>query len=575
MKVDLYTKVLLTVIAICLVWLCLGDMIKSLDVRVARKEERPEQEVKPTPATSTLRVTTKPLGASVYIDGELKGKTPIKDLKIEPGSYSVVIEKEGYSSVEETVLVKQSEKVEMVRDLLLIPGITITTRPSGASVKIDGELKGKTPIKDLKIDVGSYSMVIEKEGYSSIQETVEVKEGKKVEMVRALPIIAGCISVKTEPEGCHIYVDDKLYGVTPREIDEIKIGTHRVTLSHKDYEPKSVEIEVVEGETTELTEELKGLPGKVLVTSEPSGAQIWLNRKYIGKKTPATIEGVESGEVNIELKLKAYEDAVEKRVLKPNSSLTFTFDLKRRRVGLKETANSIGMKLVLIPAGEFMMGSPSTERKRDSDEVHQRKVRITKPFYIGKYEVTQSEYEAVMGKNPSRLKGANNPADSVSWNDAVEFCKKLSWKEGITYRLPTEAEWEYACRAGTTTAFHYGDSLSSEQANFDGKYPYGGAKKGPRREKTMPVGSFRPNAWGLHDMHGNVWEWCSDWYDKKYYSNSGVNDPEGPGSGKYRVLRGGSWDYSGWYCRSAQRVRIDKSYRDNNFAFRVARTLQD
>lgn len=240
-----------------------------------------------------------------------------------------------------------------------------------------------------------------------------------------------------------------------------------------------------------------------------------------------------------------------------------------------EITNSIGMKLVLIPAGEFMMGSPSSDSDGGPSEGPQHRVKITEPFYIGKYEVTQSQYEAVMGKNPSRFKGKNNPVECVSWNDAVEFCRKLSQKEGVTYRLPTEAEWEYACRAGTTTSFHYGDSLSSEQANFDGNYPYGGADKGPYRKRTMAVGSFKPNVWGLYDMHGNLWEWCNDRYNGSYYKRSSERNPTGPRSGSVggsRVLRGGSWNNVARLCRSANRIRNNPACAGNDFAFRCVRS---
>ncbi|MDA1016077.1 MAG: SUMF1/EgtB/PvdO family nonheme iron enzyme [Planctomycetota bacterium] len=249
--------------------------------------------------------------------------------------------------------------------------------------------------------------------------------------------------------------------------------------------------------------------------------------------------------------------------------------------------NSIGMKFALIPGGEFMMGSPESEEKRYTSE-HQHRVRITRAFHLGVFEVTQAQYERVMGKNPSSFSssGGNKdqvtgkdtgefPVERVSWEDAVEFCRRLSnlpaeRAAGNTYRLPTEAEWEYACRAGTTTPFSFGSVLNGKQANCSGNYPYGTDTKGPYLQRTMRVGSFAPNAFGLYDMHGNVWEWCSDWYDSDYYKNSPVSDPKGPGAGQFRVLRGGSWYVDAGFCRSAVRYGFSPDYRFNGLGFRVA-----
>src|ERR1019366_4146190 len=185
------------------------------------------------------------------------------------------------------------------------------------------------------------------------------------------------------------------------------------------------------------------------------------------------------------------------------------------------------------------------------------------------FEVTHSQYLKVMGKNPAFFKVAKPdfPIDQVSWNAGAEFCRRLSGmadekKASRTYRLPTEAEWEYACRAGTKTTFHFGDTLQATQANFDGNFPFGGADKGPNLQKPVKGGSYPPNAWGLYDMHGNVAEWCSDWYDPDYYKKSPKDDPKGPdngvvstGFGKdcFHVLRGGSWLDEGRACRAAYR----------------------
>jgi len=213
-----------------------------------------------------------------------------------------------------------------------------------------------------------------------------------------------------------------------------------------------------------------------------------------------------------------------------------------------EITNSIGMKLVYIPAGQFLMGGPSDEivSDFDRDESPQHHVKISKGFFIGGYEVTQGQYKAVMDKNPSKFKGDDNlPVEQVNWNDATEFCRKLSQKEGKIYRLPTEAEWEYTCRAGTQTRFSFSGSDS-------GLNDYGWCSSNSNNH-THPVGQKKPNGFGLYDMHGNVWEWCQDWHGENYYSSSPAFDPQGPTSGKYRVLRGGSWFYPPLYCRSASR----------------------
>ena len=240
----------------------------------------------------------------------------------------------------------------------------------------------------------------------------------------------------------------------------------------------------------------------------------------------------------------------------------------------KSVTNSIGMELIEIPAGIFTMGSPAGEKGHRNDEAQVR-VTLTKPFELGKYEVTQGQWKKVMDtepwlNQPGVQSGGDNPATCVSWDDATEFCEKLTdlerksgkLKADEEYRLPTEAQWEYACRAGTTTAFSFGDDESklNKYAWFDGN---------ARDEQyAHKFGLKKPNPWGLHDIHGNVWEWCSDWYGKEL---SGGIDPVGPNGGSDRVLRGGSWGRNPSNCRSAYRGHIIPSVR-SNLGFRVARS---
>ena len=234
----------------------------------------------------------------------------------------------------------------------------------------------------------------------------------------------------------------------------------------------------------------------------------------------------------------------------------------------KNFTNSIGMKFVWIPPGTFMMGSPKEEIERQANET-QHKVTLTKGFYMGVYTVTQEQWKEIMGNNPSKNKGEKNlPVDEVSWDDCQEFIKKFREKDKKPYRLPTEVEWEYACRAGTTTPFHFGETISSDQANYNGEKVYGNGKKGECREKTTPVGTFPANAWGLHDMHGNVWQWCQDWYEE--YPQKDLVDPQGPDTAKTRrVLRGGTYDSIPLYCRSAYRYEYDPGTHCYYFGFRL------
>jgi formylglycine-generating enzyme required for sulfatase activity len=238
----------------------------------------------------------------------------------------------------------------------------------------------------------------------------------------------------------------------------------------------------------------------------------------------------------------------------------------------KNFTNSMGMKFVWIPPGSFMMGSPKEEKERRDDET-QHKVTLTKGFYMGVFIVTQEQWQAIMGNNPSNFKGEKNlPVEQVSWEDCQEFIKKVRDMDKKPYRLPSEAEWEYACRAGTKTPFWFGDTISTDQANYNGNFTLGNGKKGKHREKTTPVGSFPANAWGLCDMQGNVWQWCQDCYGD--YPQIGMVDPQGPAVGKYRVMRGGAWLYHPLCCRSAFRSCFEPSVRDSTSSFRLCFSVE-
>jgi formylglycine-generating enzyme required for sulfatase activity/Flp pilus assembly protein TadD len=251
-------------------------------------------------------------------------------------------------------------------------------------------------------------------------------------------------------------------------------------------------------------------------------------------------------------------------------------EAKAGKVDVVDFGEGVKLEMVLVPAGKFKMGFTKKELvdfqeelkkelgKEELDLVDlfmsfqgkQHEVTLTKPFYIGKYEVTQEQWEAVMGKNPSRTKGAKLPVTHVSWEDCQEFIKKLNAKTNGGYRLPTESEWEYACRAGTTTAYSFGDEITPKDANY-------------QLGKPVAVGNYKPNAFGLYDLHGNVWEWCEDWHGEYPFA---VTDPKGAATGNGRVMRGGSFLGTDSFARSSNQLKNPPTYRGVDLGFRLART---
>ena len=280
------------------------------------------------------------------------------------------------------------------------------------------------------------------------------------------------------------------------------------------------------------------------------GFDLWFkNKKQFPTSPPATIN-----------KPSAKEKATVSSHGEPKK------DIPKADTDLPKTfKNSIGMDFLLIPAGSFKMGSAPGSGV--NDEHPQHPVEITHPFYLQTTEVTQEQWKKVMGDNPSKYKKCGNdcPVETVSWNDAQKFIKKLNDMEGTdTYRLPTEAEWEYAARAGTTTEYSFGDD-----AGQLGRYGWYAKNSG---RETHPAGGRKPNAWGLYDMHGNVWEWCQDWYGDDYYKKNPDKNPKGPQTGIQRVIRGGGWYYDAPFCRSATRAFLTPDFRYASFGFRLVRT---
>ena len=281
--------------------------------------------------------------------------------------------------------------------------------------------------------------------------------------------------------------------------------------------------------------------------------------------------------------LEAYQQQLKLLALEQKQGEKFTFEVitvnkygkiincttGRARQKIEDLGNNIKLEMVYIPGGSFIMGSPKNEVERDSDESPEHQVTLP-PFYISKYPITQDQYQTIMGKKPAYFRGGNRPVEQVTWYNSVEFCRQLSEKTGKTYRLPTESQWEYACRAGTTTPYYFGPTITTDLVNYNGKYTYGNAPTGKYRKETTDVGSFPPNAFGLYDMHGNVYEWCQDVWHNNYKGapSDGSSQKIGVENG-VQVLRGGSWNNNPRRCRSANRSRNYTVICSNYRGFRV------
>jgi formylglycine-generating enzyme required for sulfatase activity/energy-coupling factor transporter ATP-binding protein EcfA2 len=402
-----------------------------------------------------------------------------------------------------------------------------------------------------------------------IAETQRNKVEKQLKEILQLkdtlnPLAAkqGRLYVKAMPDDATVAIDtiNKPYS------DGIKLdaGTYTIHVRHKDYYDRQIKVQIKAGKEKQVPMiTLKPLPGKIHVNVSPLDAAIYLNSKPSGKGR-IFIDDLSPGSYQIRLEKEGYAPFEKEIELGANQTIEI-----EERLPVKEFTNQFGMTFVYIKPGSFLMGSPKNERGRDDDEI-QHPVKLTKGFYMQTTEITQGQWMAVMGDNPSFFKtcGKDCPVESVSWNDVQGFIDKLNQKkQTIRYRLPTEAEWEYTARAGSASAFANGD-ISETECGEDPNLTVMGWYCGNSNSSPHPVAKKQPNAWGLYDMHGNVWEWCADGYDD--YPQPSVSDPTGPDSGGLRVLRGGGWYDDARGCRSADRARDFSGLRDSDLGARLA-----
>jgi formylglycine-generating enzyme required for sulfatase activity len=375
------------------------------------------------------------------------------------------------------------------------------------------------------------------------------------------------------------------HGKGKAQIDDLPPGRYTVEAKAPGHEDKRKSVIITRDRKVRVSFTLSPLKGRIFVDADPSDAQIRIlhmrPRYQQGMVLPPGQYELKAShpdyyQLKKWVKLNANEDLIVEMKLKAKTVVIPKAHISMVR---KETAiddqreksftNRFGMTFMFIPSGQFMMGSPESESERKRNE-QQHRVNLTHHYYMQTTEVTQGQWQAIMGNNPSTFENCGDrcPVESVSWNDVQEFVKKINTMDsGRNYRLPTEAEWEYAARAGTTTRFFWGNRADCTRANYGNRW-LSEECKSINPGKPKPVKSYTPNSWGLYDMHGNVWEWCQDWYGD--YSTGNVINPTGPSTGSYRVFRGGSWNNNfATNCRSANRIWFEPEGRYASLGFRL------
>ena len=554
----------------------------------------------------TFRFT--PADATLFIDGKNAGTSSTQSLAV--GQHAVKLTKEGYQTLEKAITVDEKNvffewKMEKQPDA----GLQIETIPEGATVYLDGIKLGESPV-GVFYKPGTYPIKISKEGHVTIEnETLEVKV-PQTRKSYTLDENVGYLTINTNP-GATVYFNDQKIS-NPKNV---KLAPQLVIIKVTMPKAETLEQQVVLKRNDKLSLDMFSnvQTGTLQVALTPFEAKIELTGDAGEKYTAEGMkifEEIPIGTYTIKVSAAGYTTATETATVKQAETTKKTINLVKPNAGNTSTdgataTSADGIEMILVKGGTFTMGCTSEQSDCDNDEKPTHQVTLS-DFYIGKYEVTVKQFKQFVDETAYKTdadkdggsyfwtgsawekkagvnwksdeKGIvrpqseyNHPVIHVSWNDAVAYCKWLSQETGKQYRLPTEAEWEYAARGGASTG-------SASTGSATGATKYAGSNNidevawynGNSNSKTHPVGLKKPNELGIYDMSGNVWEWCADWYDKGYYNNSPRNNPRGPTKGDYRVLRGGSWGYDGRFCRVALRDYFSPDLRLFNLGFRLA-----
>jgi formylglycine-generating enzyme required for sulfatase activity len=500
-----------------------------------------------------ITLTTSPKNISFRLDGRrINERSPVTLPEVIAGMHTISAAADGYYAKEIKVEVKPNQIARA--DLSLKkwqPGkLLVKTIPEAAQIRI---LKIKRPFSQgMLLDPGRYKIEVSAQNYLKKRQWVTLSgEPEKQYSVKLTAL--GSINASGVPEGASVYLDGKLVGTTPCRIKGLDDGTYTLRFEKKNYIPLLKKVTASIGRIQEVNVRMMSVR-----VNKRYEKQIQDGRTALAKGDKKKAVGAFKAALALKPKDDAALEGLKAIGQLPSHGDTFT--------------NHLGMVFIYIAPGSFFMGSPSTEPGRDPDE-RRHKVTLTTGYWLQTTEVTQGQWQALMEKNPSRFKdaGKNFPVENVSYGDVQKFLRRLNNATAQEqYRLPTEAEWEYGARAGSNKAFTNGD-ISNLGCGKDGKLKQTAWYCGTAGERTHEVGKKEPNAWGLNDMHGNVWEWCLDWYGA--YPFGEVIDAKGPVDGKYRISRGGSWYDGAGLCRSAYRGRFSPDRRNGDLGFRLVKSL--
>jgi len=492
-----------------------------------------------------VNIIATPAGAILFVDGANKGVT--ETAKLAAGKHTIRLEKAGFTTIEQEVTVSAEKNLFKFTLTEEDPAkLKISSEPAGAAVYLDGAKIGVTPFTKF-YPPGKYKIKIEKEAFETIEEQLTIKLPETVKNYN-LTDNSAFLTIKTSPKATVYINDERITNLT-----NIKLAPQfveiRVTMPRAKDLSRKIMLKKGERQTIDLMPEIA--MGKIQIAVTPDDADLTLTdedgQSYTAKGSNI-FKNMPVGKYELSAKLDGHKIG--------KASIVLSADQVASKELVLEKGADVGGDFVFVQGGTFSMGSNESD---DEKPIHSVTVS---DFYIGKYEVTQKEWMAVMGNNPSNFKGDDLPVEKVSWDDCQEFIRKLNAKTGKKYRLPTEAEWEYAARGGN----------KSNRYKFSGSDNLGSVAwcSENSNSKTHPVGTKQANELGIYDMTGNIWEWCSDWYDAKYYGSSPSTNPQGASSGSDRVFRGGGWSYLASYCRVAFRYLNTPDYRDYFIGFRLA-----